>query len=250
MKKIIIVLILLLIVGCSNNSPSYEIINKYPHDINTFTEGLFFYDGKLNESSGLYNSSYFYKDIDLKKGIPKEEKHFSFDLFIEGSTVFKDKLYLLTYKEKKVLVLNYETLEIEKEIDYPYEGWGLTTDGKYLIASDGSSNIYFFDEELNEVKKIVVKKDNKKIDNINELEYIDGYIWANIWMTNKLVVIDSTGNIIKEIDVSDIINEDIKDKNVDVLNGIAYNKDNKHIYFTGKYYPYIYEMKIYNDFYK
>ena len=80
--------------------------------------------------------------------------------------------------------------------------------------------------------------------------YIDGYIWANIWMTNKLVVIDSTGNIIKEIDVSDIINEDIKDKNVDVLNGIAYNKDNKHIYFTGKYYPYIYEMKIYNDFYK
>ena len=249
MKRVLlIILCLFILTGC--NKKEYEIINKYPHDFNTFTEGLFFYKGKLNESSGLYNSSYFYKDIDINTGIPKEEKHFSFNLFIEGSTIYKDKLYLLTYKENKVLVLNYDTLEIEKELDYHNEGWGLTTDGEYLIASDGSPSIYYLDEELNEIKKIVVKKDNKEINNINELEYIDGYIWANIWKTNKLVVIDKKGNVIKEIDVSEYIKDDIDNKKVDVLNGIAYNPSNKHIYFTGKYYPYIYEMKISKDFYK
>lgn len=249
MKKLLIIIILLLITGCGNNK-EYEIINKYPHDTDTFTEGLFFYNGSLNESSGLYNYSYFYKDIEIETGLSSDKKYFDPSLFIEGCTLYKDKLYLLTYKEHKVLVLDYDSLEILGELDYPHEGWGLTTDGKYLIASDGTSNIYYLDEELNEIKIISVKYNNQEVTNINELEYIDGYIWANIWKTNKIVIINSSGNVIKELDLTDNIKDDFDLSSVDVMNGIAYNKENKHVYITGKYWPYIYELKIYKKIYK
>ena len=118
--------------------------------------------------------------------------------------------------------------QMEKELDYIHDGWGLTTNGEYLIASDGSSYIYFLDENLNEIKKINVKKDNKEVQDINELEYIDGYIWANIWKTNKINIIDEDGIVIKEIDFTNDFKNDFDLSSVDVMNGIAYNPTNKY----------------------
>ena len=249
MKKIFILIIVLFLTGCTNQSVDYdnylELTRVYPHDKNSFTEGLFFHDNKMYETVGLYGKSKIYKDIDIKTGNPRKEEKLDNDIFAEGSVILNDILYVLTYKEHKILTFNPKTLEKLKIYDYDKEGWGLTTDGKYLIASDGTQNIYFMDEKLKIVKKISVHDDKKEISNINELEYIDGNIWANVWKENIVLIINANnGKVIKKIYFTKLINNNLKNKKIDVLNGIAYNKNK--IYITGKYYPYVFEFKIKN----
>ena len=141
--------------------------NKYPHSTDSFTQGLFFHDDKLYESTGLYGNSKLFKNIDITTGNYEKEFTFTDDIFAEGSVVFNNKLYVLTYKENKVLVFDPETPELQKTLPYNREGWGLTTDGKSLIASDGSSKIYFMDEILNDIKHITVTNNGKEISRIN-----------------------------------------------------------------------------------
>lgn len=248
-KYLIIVFFVIISIGCSINksikckySEYISSIKEYPHKRDSFTEGLFFYNDELYETTGLYGKSKVYKNISLETG--KEAQSYSFDnsIFAEGSVIYKDKLYVLTYKEKKIFEFNNENLEISHIYDYDREGWGLTTNGKYLIASDGSENIYYMDEKLNDVKIIKVKKNGQYIKNINELEYISGYIWANIWKTDNILIINpKTGIVVKEIDFNGILSEKYKNEDIDVLNGIAWNDDK--LYITGKNYPIIFEIK-------
>ena len=209
---------------------------SYPHSTSSFTEGLFFYDGMLYESTGLYGSSEVYRAIDLETGKPGVELKLEDELFGEGSVVFDGKLYVLTYKENKALILEPDTLELLDTVDYPRDGWGLTTDGEYLIAGDGSAQLFYMDSELNLVRTLDVTLDGEPINNINELEYIDGQIWANIWKQSYVVIIDPvTGEVTETIDFGEILPAELfEDKVHDVLNGIAYNPQEDRVYVTGK----------------
>ena len=214
-----------------------------PHDIHSFTEGLLIDNGLLFESSGKYNQS-FIQITNLKNNEIEKKTTIENDFFAEGITLFKDKIYLLTYKEKKLFVLNKETLEIEKELDYPKEGWGLTHDKDYLIASDGSNRIYFFDENLSLKKELRVKRLNEYISNINELEYIDGKIWANIWKTNQIIIINpKNGKVEKTLNFDELAKNHKMNNREEVMNGIAYDENNHKIYITGKNWESIYVYK-------
>lgn len=247
MKKIfILIMILICITGCTNKTEgTYEIVSEYPHDNTSYTQGLFFYDGMLYESSGLYDISKLYKNVNLETGLASKVKFIDDNLFIEGISILNDKLYALTYEEEKVVI--YDTdLKYIKEMDYKRSGWGLTTDGTYLIASDGSDKIYFMDEDLKDIKNISVTYNDDAVININELEYINGYIWANIWKTNTIMVINpKNGKVVRKYDFSDLA---LKYNNSEyVMNGIAYNKDNNHVYVTGKCWDFIYEIEFDDD---
>lgn len=216
--------------------------NTYPHDSGSFTQGLFFYNGQMFESVGLYAKSALYKNIDLSTGNYERKYSFADDIFAEGSVVFHDKLYVLTWKENNVFVLNPDTLELEANYYYGRAGWGLTTDNEYLIASDGTSTIYFMDGELNDVRTITVTIDGREIENINELEYIDGYIWANVWLSNNILVIDKdTGEVVRIIDFTGLYPAGA-DNVDDVLNGIAYDEESRKIYITGKRWDTVFEF--------
>ena len=241
MKKLLLVFFILILFGCSNNRVSYKdkltIINEYPHDTESFTQGLFFYDNKLYESVGLYGKSKVIKNINIEDNTFEKDRKFDSSIFIEGSTIYNNKIYVLTWKENKVYVLDKDNLNTIEILNYDKEGWGLTTDGIFLIASDGSNKIYFMDERLNVKKTISIKGINK----INELEYIEGYIWANIYKSNDIIIINpENGNIVKIINFDGLYNKS-KD-NESVLNGIAYN--NNKIYITGKKYDTLYEFEL------
>ena len=220
------------------------LIDEHTNNPESFTQGLFFYNGELYESTGLYGESKLYKNIDINTGKAELEYTLPDSIFAEGSVVFKDKLYVLTYKENKVQVFNPGTLELQTEYDYPRQGWGLTTDGEYLIASDGTSNIYYMDEGLNLVDTITVTIDGETITRVNELEYIDGEIWANVWQTENILVIEpQSGEVKWIIDFSDLYKPESDDPD-DVLNGIAYNPENGRLYITGKRWGRIFEFEL------
>ena len=257
MKKEIIIAIIAMVLSSFNTVPKNRtqvdtvnynnyvyVSNEYPHNTQSFTQGLFYYNGEMYETTGLYGQSKLYKNTNIKTG--ESENSFSFDnsIFAEGSVVFNDELYVLTYKENKVYVFDPETLEQKREIPYNRQGWGLTTDGKFLIASDGSCELFFMNEKLETLHTITVKRNGNNVRNINELEYINGYIWANEWLTNNILIINpKNGNVIKQIDFSGIYSKQITDSN-DVLNGIAYNETTNKIYITGKRWDTLYELEI------
>ena len=217
--------------------------NQYPHNAESFTQGLFFYNGELYESTGRYGESMLYGNVSVENGTAEMQYKFPADIFAEGSVVFKDKLYVLTYKENKVQVFDPKTLEFQTEYQYPRQGWGLTTDGETLIASDGSSTLYFMDEELGVLKTLEVMRDGESVQKINELEYINGEIWANVWLTNEIIQINKeSGEVVRTIDFSDLYTKEITDSNY-VLNGIAYDSDNGKLYLTGKKWDTLYEFE-------
>lgn len=248
--KILICIILALtcLSGCTKaDTVAYSdyltLTATYPHSTDAFTQGLFFHNGEMFESVGGYGSSALFKSVVLKNGGHREEFRFDSSVFAEGSVVFENKLYLLTWEENKVFVLDPETLDFIDEISYPREGWGLTTDGKHLIASDGSSSLYFLDSQLNENKKLTVTMNGEERDNLNELEYIDGCIWANVWLTNEILVIDAdSGNVVKSIDFSGLYDNPSSDID-DTMNGIAYNPETEKIYITGKRWNSLFEFE-------
>lgn len=139
-----------------------KITNIYSHDRKIFTQGIFFDNNEMYETGGLYGKSCIYKDIDIKTGVAKKIYKFENSIFAEGSTILNNKLYVLTYKENKAFMFNKDTLELEKEYSFEREGWGLTTDGKNLIASDGTSNLYIMDNDFNLLNKINVKLNRRR----------------------------------------------------------------------------------------
>jgi glutamine cyclotransferase len=224
---------------------SLKIVKVYPHDRTAFTQGLIYDDGYLYESTGLYGRSKI-KVIDLTndrviKSIDLGERYFG-----EGLTVKDDQLVQLTYRERQGFVYDRQTLKVTNKFDYPTEGWGITYDGSYLIMSNGSSHLFYLDpSSYRRVRSLAVEKDGTPVANLNELEYIDGLIFANIWMTNAIVQIDpESGRIVGEIDCSELAKRYEKDGNVDVLNGIAYDRKDRRLFVTGKLWPELFEVEL------
>ncbi|NEW83750.1 MAG: glutaminyl-peptide cyclotransferase [Mariniphaga sp.] len=226
----------------------YKIIKTLPHNIDHFTEGLEIRNGFLYESTGQEGTSSIYK-IDLSNWKVVKENKLDDKYFGEGITILNGKIYQLTYKTQIGFVRDLNTFELIKTFTYKNEqGWGFTNDGKYLIMSDGTDYLTYLDPKtLDEVKKIQVCNQKGVIANLNELEYINGEIWANVWMTDTIVRIDpKTGKIVAEIDLKGLLASNISNQKnqVDVLNGIAYDHDKNKIYVTGKFWPKLFEIEI------
>ena len=226
---------------------NYTIQKTLPHDTSSFTEGLAIYKGSLYESTGDYGKSKLLK-INLSSG--KIERQIDLDkkYFGEGIVILNDTIYQLTYKEKLVFVYTLDFKKI-KELTLTTDngqGWGMTTDGTNLIADDGSSNLYYYEpSSFKLIRKVAVTDAGALGYNLNELEYIDGYIYANQWQLPYILKIDpSNGQVVAKADLTDIWNRiQQKDSKADVLNGIAYDAATKKIYITGKRWPDLYEVQ-------
>ncbi len=221
-----------------------EVVKEYPHDTSAYTQGLFFHDGSLYESTGQYGKSSLRK-VDLATGKLIKRIDFSKKYFMEGSVILGDKLYLLTWTNKVAFIYGADSLDYRATFSYPREGWGLTTDGENLIASDGSSNLIFMKDDFTLLNKVAVKMNGRTQRYLNELEYIDGKVWANVYTTDLILIINpSTGEVEATIDASGLLPDKDRTPTAEVLNGIAYNPDNGKIYLTGKYWPKLYEIRL------
>lgn len=232
----------------SENSSSVKdvvIINSYPHDTEAFTQGLVFHEGYIYESTGRYGKSTLRK-VDLKTGEVKKVHNLSDHLFGEGITVINDKIYQLTWRSKKGIIYEIDSFKVLGFFNYPFEGWGITNDQKNLIISNGTQNLYFYDPvSFKQVKKIKVTDMGEPISLINELEYIDGKIYANIWRSNKIISIDpDTGKVVNWYDLSGLQKEARGKNKIDVLNGIAFDKQNDRFFVTGKFWPKLFEIRL------
>ena len=223
---------------------TYEIVKTYPHPKGRFTEGLVLNDGFLYESCGLYKKSTLYK-TDIKNNKLIKSKKIAENYFSEGITIIDDFVYMLTYVSNKGFVFDKNSFKTIKEFNIPSQGWGLTNNGKTLIMSDGSSALTFLDiNTFKPIKQLFVTHGEKNIGYLNELEYVDGKIYANIWYSDFIAVIEEEeGKIISWIDLSNLSKESKKDPSF-VLNGIAYNSETKNLIVTGKEWKKLYEIKL------
>lgn len=227
----------------------YTILSVLPHNPEAYTQGLVVHNGKILESTGQSGTSWI-AEVNLGSGEHDKKVILDKQYFGEGITVLNNKIYFLTYTTKVGFVYDANTYAKIKEFEFDpaiKQGWGITTDEKNLIVSDGTSKIHFLDTTtLKVVRSIPVRQGGILIDNVNELEYINGYIFANIYQTNRIIKIDpATGNVVGKLDFSAIGNE-IRSlyPNADVLNGIAYDKKTKAILLTGKLWPRAYLVRI------
>ena len=221
-----------------------EVVAEYPHDVEAYTQGLFFHDGQMYESTGLHGKSTLRK-VDFTTGEAVQKIGFNEKYFIEGSVVMGDNLYVLTWETRMAFIYDAETLEFKTSWKYPREGWGITTDGKKLIASDGSYTLYFMDENFKVERKVVVKHEERPVRWLNELEYIDGKIWANVYTSDEIVIINPKDGTVEEVvDCRGLLPDSLRTPATDVLNGIAYDPMTKKIYLTGKNWPKLYEIKL------
>jgi glutaminyl-peptide cyclotransferase len=237
-----------------NNPPpanlNYTVLNILPHDTANFIQGLEFHEGVLYESTGSpaeYGYPSWLGKYDAKTG--KFQRLVSLDTqyFAEGITIFQNKIYQLTWQSKKGFIYDAKTFKKLSEFTYNTEGWGLTHDSTQLIMSDGSSNLYFMEPGTFRNTKILgVVDNNGPVSNLNELEYIDGYIYANQWQTNYILKIDpNSGRVVGKLNLDSLVNEvDAKLPGHDYLNGIAYNPASKTVFITGKRWPSIYEIRL------
>jgi len=266
MKRLALVSFIVMLVSCNNGTeengdststrpPEPQSLNcvvqkVYPHDTSSFTEGLLIYKGALYESTGDpdYTGKSKLLKIDLNSGKVQKQINLDKKYFGEGLVILRDTIYQLTYKEHTAFVY---TLDFKKIKEFPFntdngEGWGMTTDGTHIIADDGSSNLYFYEPSTFKlIKKLPVTDAGTLGYNLNELEYIDGYIYANQWRLPYILKIDpSTGIVVAKVDLTDVwkrVQE--KDPKAEVLNGIAYDDSTKKIYVTGKNWPELYEVQ-------
>jgi glutamine cyclotransferase len=262
MKKIFIILILALfcffsaapiltplVFGAENtaNKIGYKIVKTYPHDKNAFTQGFEFYNGYLYEGTGLYGRSSLRK-IDLQTGRILKTINLDDKYFGEGITILNNKIYQLSWQNNTLFVYNLE-FDLIKKVNYSGEGWGLTNDGKNLIMSNGSEYIYYRDPKTFKItKKTEIVFANEPLKNINELEYINGFIYANIWGEDIIVQISpKSSEVIAYLDLKNILDKSKYDYKINVLNGIAYLEDRDHLLITGKLWPKIFEIKITNS---
>lgn len=224
---------------------TYAIVNRYPHDLNAFTEGLAYENGFLYEGTGLNGRSSIRK-VDLNTGDILQIHEIPDQYFGEGITLYKDTLIQLTWKSHTGFVYNQKTFKLLSQFSYPTEGWGLTCDSDHLIMSDGSSTLYFLNPDTYKITgEIEVRDKTIPITNINELEYINGDIFANIWQTNKIAIIEpSNGQVTGYIDLSGLLSDQDYTGKVGVLNGIAYDATSDRLFVTGKLWPLLFEIKL------
>lgn len=225
---------------------SYKIINRYPHDADAFTQGLIFVDGILYESTGIKRTLSSLRRVDLSSGSVLQKLELDGQYFGEGLTLWQDKLIQLTWQNHMAFVYDKDSFTQLSSWQYDTEGWGLTHNGRCLIMSDGSNNLYFRDPEtFVEMGRIAVFDDKGPVTQLNELEFIDGEIWANIWRSNRIVRINpDNGQVIGRIDLTGLLDTINLTDRVDVLNGIAYDAENGRIFVTGKLWPTLFEIEV------
>ena len=247
MRIIAAILMSVFLLSCSEakvKEYSLEVVAEYPHDTDSYTQGLFFHEGQMYESTGVHGKSTFRK-VDMETGKALERLDFDKKYFVEGSVVFGDDLYILTWETKTAFIYDAETLEYRSTWKYPREGRGITTDGKQLIASDGSANLFFMNGQFALDRKQLVTIDGRPVRWLNELEYIDGKIWANVYTTDEIVIINpKDGRVEGVINCRGLLPDRLRSVGTDVLNGIAYDSKTGKIYLTGKNWPKLYEVKL------
>lgn len=227
---------------------SYQIIAVYPHDPGAYTQGLLWHNHTFIESTGLYGSSSL-RVVEPESGkvktfIPLEARFFG-----EGLALLNDKLYQLTWREATGFVYDLQTLKLLNTWQYPTEGWGLTTDGTNLVMSDGSDTIYFIDPKSFEtIREIKVTLDDSPLSAINELEWIEGTIFANIYLTDDIARIDpQSGKVLGMLNMSGLRPAANKPEAGEVLNGIAYDPSSQRLFVTGKLWDVLYEIRLVNS---
>lgn len=222
---------------------TYNLTGAFPHDTSAFTQGLEFYKGFLIEGTGNYGLSRLFKK-DLTTGKVIKEVRLDSAHFGEGITILRDTIYQLTWKENVVNIYSAKDLKKIGTEGIRTEGWGLTNDGTYLIVSNGSNSLYFYNSKFEHHHNIEVTENGTPAMNLNELEYINGFIYANQWQYNYILKINpANGEVVGKLDLTDLANR-AKAKNPmeQFLNGIAYNPETDKIYVTGKYWPELYEI--------
>ncbi len=222
----------------------YEVVNTYPHDTDAFTQGLAFDNGTLYESTGIKGRSTVRK-VDLKTGKVLKSHKLPDKYFGEGIAIVGNRIIQLTWRSRKGFIYNKNTFEVVESFSYPAEGWGITYDGRNLITSDGSANLYFLNpDSFNEVGRLEVYDDKGAVSKLNELEYVNGEIMANVWGTDRIARIDpETGRVTGWVELRGLLSADER-KNRDVLNGIAYDSRADRLFVTGKLWHRIYEIKL------
>jgi glutamine cyclotransferase len=244
----VLILSCLIIPGCSSdNTPvyTYAVVNTYPHDRSAFTEGLVYEDGVLYEGTGLYGNSSL-RRVDLETGDVLQIRELSSEFFGEGITVYGDEIVQLTYKSHIGFVYDKDSFELLQEFHYSTEGWGITYDGEHLIMSDGTSTLHFLDPQtFEEVSQLDVYGNTGPVTNLNELEYVQGEIYANVWKTDRIARISpETGQVVGWIDLGGLLTAEDRSQPVDVLNGIAYDADNGRLFVTGKWWPKLFQIEL------
>jgi glutamine cyclotransferase len=231
---------------------SYSVTGSYPHDTGSFTQGLEFHKNILFESTGnpenVPNNGAWIGKTNLLTGASEKKVLLSADYFGEGITIFQEKIYRLTWQNQKAFVYRISDFSKVQEFIYQGEGWGLTNDGTHLIMSNGSNILSYRDPQtFREVKQISVHDHTGMKNNLNELEFINGYVFANVWQTNQIIKIDTASGLVTGIlDLSDIIRQDpsLSTPPSDVLNGIAWDSSAQKMYVTGKKWPKLFELKL------
>lgn len=231
----------------------YTVLKEYTHDSTSFTQGLLVHNGKMYESTGSPSHMPFTRShfglLDTNSGKIDVKAELDKSLYFgEGISILNERLYQLTYTSRKCFVYRLNDFKKIKEITYSYpEGWGLTNNGEHLIMSDGSYFLYFLDPEtFSEVRRVAVTRNQSTVHYLNELEYINGYVYANIWMDTKIVKIDpKTGSIVAELDIKELYDKSMKrNQYTQETNGIAYDSASNRLFVTGKLWSYLFEIKL------
>jgi glutamine cyclotransferase len=225
-------------------SYTYDVINVYPHDPNAFTQGLVIDDSVMYEGTGLTGESSL-RRVDIETGDVLQIHELPSEFFGEGITVFGDKIIQLTWQSEIGFVYDKNSFELLQNFSYPTEGWGITTDGTQLIMSDGTANLYFLDPKtFQTIGQVEVRNGTVPVNRLNELEYINGEVYANVWMTNKIAIINPhTGQVTGWIDLTGIYTPETSNSN-NVLNGIAYDAENSRLYVTGKRWSQLFQINL------
>ena len=224
---------------------SYQVIHTWPHDRGAFTQGLVFLDGELLESTGMNGQSSL-RRVELETGRVLQQVQLPYSIFAEGLALFGRKLFQLTYLNGKCFVYDLQTFSRLQEFTYRGEGWGLTTDGQSLIMSDGSDRLRYIDPDSFTTKRIVaVTAAGRPLNQLNELEYVKGEIFANIWQTDFVARIDpASGKVVGLINFTGLLSPADRDPSTDVLNGIAYDPAGDRLFVTGKRWPKLFEVRL------
>jgi glutamine cyclotransferase len=221
---------------------TYTVVNVYPHDEAAFTQGLVFEDGFLYEGTGLYGQSTL-RRVEFETGNVNQLYSLPNNLFGEGITIFEDKIIQLTWKSEKGFVYDRNSFDLLQEFEYPTEGWGITHDGNRLIMSDGTATLYFLDPETFQTTGQVEVYDEEPVTSLNELEYINGRVYANIWKKDQIAIINpETGKVTGWIDLSGI--NDSEKTTANVLNGVAYDQNGDRLFVTGKMWSKLFEIEL------
>lgn len=223
-------------------SLSYSVLKQFPHEASSFTQGLEFYQGNLYESTGLNGQSKLML-VDLATGAIKKSVSLASQYFGEGITIFRDKIYQLTWTSGVCFRYNMD-FSLDKTFTYHTQGWGLTHTDSTLILSDGTNRLFFLTPDFRRKGELSVYDNLGPVMNLNELEYVNGYVFANVWQTNRIVQIDlTTGKVVGELSMEAILPRTI-DTKANVLNGIAYRADEHAFYVTGKNWPTLFKIQL------